>query len=736
MDEVNNYKDNLLKKNNYILINDIYFDGVSNCKVRMKGKYLRKCNLNVKIDNIIYPLSDNIVLDKNYVVDRILNKKSDKIDVYVSLPNYAKKLELYVNNKKILEKDVSILFRLFSKAKKFFQRIFHVVFRIPKIIVKTIKLMWQRHHFIVPPRMIKQYFSSFKNNISNKNIDELFYNSLIDSDYRKWLDEQDEEVIYQNLKYKPLISLIIPVYNVEKELLEECLDSILNQSYSNFEICIADDHSTNEGTLKTLKEYEKKDKRIHVIYRKENGHISEASNSAISIAKGEFIGLVDNDDVIEKDALYYVVEELNCDKNLDMIYSDEDKLDFDGERCFPHFKSDFAIDTLLSSNYICHFTVLRKSIVEELGGFRSEYNGAQDYDLFLRVIDKTRKIAHIPKVLYHWRMTKGSTSSSGSHKNYAYEAGKLALEDYFERNHVEAKVHLIGEPQMYKIEYLYKKEPSISIIIPTKDKAKVLDTCLKSIYEKTNYQNYEVIVIDNNSKEEETFELMQLYKSRQNNFFYYRYECEFNYSYLNNEAVRKANGDYIVLLNNDTEVISENWLHDMVGYAMQEHIGCVGAKLLYPNRTIQHAGVVVGVGGIAMHANVSTGEDQFGYFGRLISVYDWSCVTAACLMVKKSKYLKVEGLDEKLKVAYNDVDFNLKLLECGYSHVVLPQVKLFHYESLSRGNDMREDQIKRFKEETDYMCDKWQTKLLHDKYYNDNMSYEYAFRLDRKESKE
>ncbi|MCI6265426.1 MAG: glycosyltransferase [Erysipelotrichaceae bacterium] len=719
-----------------VLIERIYFDGVSQCKVRIKGKYLKKCNLNVKIDGETYPLIDNIVLDKKYVVDRIRNKKSNQIDVYVSLSNHARKLELYVDNKKILEKNVSILSRLFSKVKIFIQRIFHVVLRIPKIIVKTIKLMWQRHHFIVPPRMIKQYFSSFKNNLSNKNIDELFYNPLVDSDYRKWLEEQEEDIIYQDLKYKPLISLIIPVYNVEKNLLEECLDSILNQSYSNFEICIADDYSTNEETLKTLKEYEEKDKRIHVIYRKENGHISEASNSAISIARGEFIGLVDNDDVIEKDALYYVVEELNRDKNLDLIYSDEDKLDFDGKRCFPHFKSDFALDTLLSSNYICHFTVLRKKIVDELGGFRSKYNGAQDYDLFLRVIDKTRKIAHIPKILYHWRMTKGSTSSSGSHKNYAYEAGKLALEDYLKRNKILAKVHLIGEPQMYSLEYLYKKEPSISIIIPTKDKAKVLDTCLKSIYEKTNYQNYEVIVIDNNSVEEETFSLLKSYQEEHDNFKYFTYNCEFNYSYLNNEAVRKVTGDYIVLLNNDTEVISENWLHDMVGYAMQEHIGCVGAKLLYPNRTVQHAGVVIGVGGIAMHANVSTGEDNFGYFGRLVSVYDWSCVTAACLMIKKSKYLSVDGLDEKLKVAYNDVDFNLKLLEMGYSHVVLPQVKLFHYESLSRGNDMREDQIKRFKEETDYMCNKWKIKLLRDKYYNDKMSYGYAFRLDKKGSKE
>lgn len=716
---------------NDVLIEEIYVDGIRNCKVRIRGKYLKRCNLNVKIDDVTYPLVQNIVLDKEYVVKRINHVKSDMIDLYVELPKGAKKIQIFIDKKKIIEKNVSFLARVESRMVYSLKRLLQIIKRIPKIVVKTVKLMWTRHHFLVPPRMFKQYFHSLKNNVSNKNIDELFYNPLVDSDYRKWLEEQDENVVYEKLKYNPLISFIIPVYNVSRELLCECLDSIINQSYQNFEICLADDCSTNEETLATLREYEKKYDKVKVVYRKENGHISEASNSALEIASGEFIGLVDNDDVLAKDALYYIAKELNRDKTLDMIYTDEDKLDFDGQRCFPHFKSDFALDTFLSSNYICHFTVLRKKIVKKIGGFRSEYNGAQDYDLFLRIIDETRKICHIPRVLYHWRMTKGSTSSSGGNKNYAYDAGKGALEDYFQRNKIQSRVHLIGEPQMYRIEYLYKKEPSISIIIPTKDKADVLDVCLKSIYEKTNYQNYEVIVIDNNSCEERTFSLLNNYKSNYDNFKYFTYQCEFNYSYLNNEAVKKASGDYIVLLNNDTEVISENWLHDMVGYASQKHIGCVGAKLLYPNRTIQHAGVVIGVGGIAMHANVSTGENQFGYFGRLVSVYDWSCVTAACLMIKKSKYLEVDGLDESLKVAYNDVDFNLKLLENGYSHVVLPDVKLFHYESLSRGNDMRADQIKRFQEETDYMCDKWGKMLLSDKYYNDNMSYGYAFRLDR-----
>ena len=715
-----------------VKITDVYLDGVLNCKVRIKGKYLKKCKLSLKIDGVDYSLNENIILDKNYVVRRINNIGNDIIDLYVLLPKGGKKLELFVDNKKIRDMNVTLISRVLFKIRVSFKRILQIIKRMPKIMIKTIRLMWNRHHFIVPFRMFKQYVNSFRNNVGSKNIDELFYNPLVDNDYRNWLSEQEDDIVYEKFKYNPLISIVIPVYNVSRELLSECLDSILNQSYDNFEVCLADDFSSNKETLDTLCEYEEKDNRVKVVYRKKNGHISEASNSAIEIASGEFIGLVDNDDVLHKDALYYVVRELNRDKSLDLIYSDEDKLDFDGKRCFPHFKPDFSLDTLLSSNYFCHFTVIRKKIIEEIGGFRSLYNGAQDYDLFLRVVDKTRSISHISRVLYHWRMTVGSTSSSGGNKNYAYEAGKKALEDYFVRNKIKANVHLIGDPQMYRVEYLYDKEPSVSIIIPTKDKALVLDTCLKSIYDKTNYSNYEVIVIDNNSCEEETFDLLKKYESEYDNFKYFTYKCPFNYSYLNNEAVKKCKGEYVVLLNNDTEVISGDWISMMVGYAMQEHVGCVGAKLLYPNHTVQHAGVVIGVGGIAMHANVSTGEEQYGYFGRLVSGYDWSCVTAACLMIKKSKYLEVEGLDEELKVAYNDVDFNLKLMEKGYNNVVLPSVKLFHYESLSRGNDMRDDQIKRFKEETDYMCDKWKDKLLRDKFYNDNLSYYYAFRLDRR----
>ena len=717
--------------NDDVLINKLYIDGINNPKIRLEGLFNDLSKLKANVDGKEYKLNIFNVLDTEYVYNRILKKNQNKFNLVANIPKKSKKLELYYNNKLLLTKNISYKCRIKNRLGLKFTNFFKIISRFPKILKKVIKLMWQRHHFLLPPRLVKQYMGSFVNNLGSKNVDELFYNPLVDSDYRKWLDENRQPVKLRKLNYNPLISIIMPTYNVSSKLLSDCLDSILNQSYTNFEICIADDNSTNSETINTLKKYEKF-KQINVVYRKKNGHISEASNTALSMAKGAFVALIDNDDVLDKNALYYMVESLNQDQTIDMIYTDEDKLDLSGKRCFPHFKPDFSLDTLLSSNYICHFTMIRKKIVDDIGGFRSEYNGAQDYDLFLRVIEKTNRIHHISKILYHWRMTENSTSTTGSNKSYAYIAGKKALEDYFRRNRLNATVSLIGNPQMYQINYLLDKEPRISVIIPTKNKSNILKKCLESIYNRTNYHNFEIIVIDNGSDEKEIVDLLETYKKEYDNFKSYRLECEFNYSYINNYAVSKSDGEYIVLLNNDTEIITSDWLNDMVGYAMQEHIGCVGAKLLYPNKTVQHCGVVTGVGGIAMHANVATGEDNYGYFGRLVSVYDWSCVTAACLMIKKDKFNLVGGLDEKLKVAYNDVDLNLKLIDKGYNNVVLPQVKLFHYESLSRGNDMSNTQKERFTYEINYMCDKWKTKLLRDPFYNINFSHTYAFRLDKK----
>ena len=519
-----------------------------------------------------------------------------------------------------------------------------------------------------------------------------------------------------DFSYRPLISFIVPTYNVSRVLLTECLDSLLNQSYDHFEICISDDHSTLEETLEVLKEYEEKYDKVHVVYRKENGMISEASNTAISIARGEFIALIDNDDTIEKSSLSYVVEALNQNKKLDMIYSDEDKIDFKGNYMEPHFKPDYSPDTLMGVNYICHLCVLRKSLVDKLGGFRREYDGSQDYDLFLRVVESTKEIYHIEKVLYHWRQTATSTAGYLGNKSYAYLAGKRALEDSLKRRKIKGEV--IDNPRVstYLVKYETKR-PLVSVIIPMRDQAKVSRRCFESLYEKNTYSNFEVIVIDNGSEEEETKNLFQEYKKHKN-FKVVRIDQEFNYSALNNEGVKIAKGEYLLFLNNDTEIIQEDTLEWLVGYASQEHIGCVGVKLLYPDKLVQHAGVVLGFGGVAGHIYVANSYHDNGLFGRLVMPYNYTAVTAACLCIKKSKFNEVNGFDEKLKVALNDVDLNLKVLEKGYYNVCLSNVEVIHYESKSRGYEASYEKQERFKKEQEYMKKKWGHTLDRDKYFS------------------
>ena len=723
-----------------VKILDFSVGGIIHPLVNIYCKIYKKNSLKLVVDDNIIDLIDNEEVGTNFVNKLLESENYIKYRYKALIPKNSKSLQLYEITSNgdvlILEKNVSIfkriidglLFKLLSLGRK--------LMRVPRTIVRTLKLMWRRHRLLIPPRLWKQYFHSFFGHISDNNVFERFSDPLDQESYLEWINNEKSKTGNVNddlkvLKYKPLISVVVPVYNANERVLSECIESVLKQTYNHFELCLADDCSTLKETKKCLKKYAKKDKRIKVIFREKNGHISEATNSAISIASGEFIGLLDNDDILSKHALFEVVKALNDDKNLDMIYSDEDKIALNGKRYFPHFKADFSPDSLMSSNYICHFTVLRKSIVDELGGFRSEYNGSQDYDMFLRFTEKTNNIYHIPRILYHWRMIEGSTSNDASSKNYAYDAGKRALEDTLKRRNIKGNVHLIGTPQMYDVEYLYDKEPKISIIIPTKDKVDILSRCIESIYKKTDYKNYEIIVVSNNSSENETFDYLKKVSKEKKNFSYFDLNCEFNYSYINNEAVKKAKGEYVVLLNNDTEVISSNWLHRMVGYAMQEHIGCVGVKLLYPTKTIQHCGVVLGCAGIAAHAFIGSGLENYGYFGKLVAVHDCGAVTAACLMIKKDKYLGVDGLDENLKVAYNDVDLNMKMLEKGYYNVVIPSVMLYHYESISRGNDLSDKNKTRFISEVKYMSDKWGKDKLNDKFYNTNLSNYYPYYLDK-----
>lgn len=519
-------------------------------------------------------------------------------------------------------------------------------------------------------------------------------------------------------KYKPLISICIPVYNVEEKWLRLCLDSVINQYYENWQVCLADDCSTQVKVKEILEEYSQKDSRIKAVYRTENGHISRATNSAVEIAEGEFIALMDNDDEIPKWALYEVVKLLNEYPEADLIYSDEDKISMNGKRTDPHFKPDYSPDTLLSCNYISHLGVYRSSILKEIGGFRVGFEGSQDYDLVLRFTEKTKNIYHIPKILYHWRIIEGSTALGGGEKSYAFTAGFRALEEAIKRREYNAGVYEIENIPYYDVRFYPDKNYLISIIIPTKDKADILEQCLKSIYEKSTYKNYEIIVVDNNSEEKETFELFEKYK-KYDNFRVLEQKIPFNYSKINNAAAAIANGELLLFLNNDIEVISEDWLERMAGEACRKEIGAVGVKLLYPNNTVQHGGVVL-LGGkwIANHIGLGLRDDDYGYFATLYTRRNYSAVTAACMMIKKSVFEEIGGFEEKLTVAYNDVDLCLKAVKAGYYNLYIGGVKLYHYESLSRGYEDSPEKIKRLNEEMNYMIDNWGDLLEKDPCYN------------------
>ena len=665
----------------------------------------------------IITLDDN----KSIVINANLPKNTRKVKVFLIVDDDRYEICNLSNNRlfRIKHKLEGINKKIITKIKIFF----HVLY-------KGTKFMWREYHFLVPPKMIGKYLKDFKRSMHSGDL--RFYDPFNVEEYNKWLKKYQTVTQYSKMKYEPLISILIPVYNIKKEYLSECLDSILNQNYKNFEVCLVDDCSTLEETKKTLEEYKAKDKRIRVKYRKTNGHISNTTNDALKMAKGEFIVLMDDDDLITKDALLENVIALNKDKKIDFIYSDEDKMNKHGQFCDPHFKPDYSPDTLLSLNYFNHLTMIRKSIVEKVGGFEVGLEGAQDHDLYLKVVEQTNNIHHIPKVLYHWRMVEGSTAATISNKSYATDKGKIAIENALKRRKINGHVEKDIPSTYYRVFYDLKKEPLISIIIPTRDYMDITKKCVDSVIEKTTYKNYEIIIANNESKEKETIEFFKEYEKKYKNFKVVDCNIEFNYSKINNLAIKESKGEYIVLLNNDTELLTPEWLTYMVGYASQKHVGCVGAKLLYPeDQTVQHAGVILGLGGIASHASIGEPRDTLGMYGRLRVPYDYAANTAACIMVSRKKFNEVKGLEEDLHVAYNDVDFNLKLLTKGYYNVFLPQVELLHYESKSRGLDTTSEKYKRFLQESKYMLNKWGKLLNNDPFYNKNFTKLMWFKLDK-----
>lgn len=560
-------------------------------------------------------------------------------------------------------------------------------------------------------------------NLEKKLSDNEQYQNFIEIHSSKDASEYTAALKY--FVYQPLISIVIPVYNVDPKWLDICLESITNQYYQNWQICIHDDCSTKAETLECLKKWEKTyPEKIKISFGKENRKIAGATNAAIQMATGEFVALMDNDDELTKDALFEVVSALNKDKSLDFIYSDEDKIETDGSFVEPHFKSDFNLDMLLATNYISHLAAIRKSVGDNIGWFRDGFDGSQDHDLYLRLIDQTRKIYHIPKVLYHWRKIPGSTSSDYEIKSNAWNASKKALEDYLNRNNIIGTVEKGIWEGTFRIQREITDENMVSIIIPFKDKVDLLKVLIPSIFEKTLYSNFEILLVSNNSEKEETFEYVNKVTKENKKIQFFEYNTPFNYSEINNWAVSKTKGEYLLFLNNDMEVITEGWLTELLQHVQRPEVGAAGAKLLYKDKTVQHAGVVVGIGGVAAHIHRLIHENYPGYYGRAAITQNLSACTGACLMVKKEAFIRSGGFDEEnLKVAFNDIDLCLKIREVGYLIVYTPYTKLFHYESISRGKDDTLEKWNRFEEEVYYFQDRWANVLNKgDEYYNKNLS--------------
>ena len=528
------------------------------------------------------------------------------------------------------------------------------------------------------------------------------------------------------LSYKPLLSVVMPVYNAPSEFLRQAIDSVLEQLYAHWELCIADDCSPDPEILRILATYQRKDPRIKVVRRDQNGNVSAASNSALALATGELVALMDHDDVLPAHALYMVAVELNRCPEADIIYSDEDKIDRSNIRYGAYFKSDWNPDLMRGQNMINHLGVYRRSLLVSIGGFRLGYEGSQDYDLALRAVERTtpERIRHIPHVLYHRRVFPQSGSFSASNLPRATRAARRAVQDHLDRLGTGASVvPLPGLDSYSRVIYpLPPVPPPVTLIVPTRDKVELLSQCINSLLARTEYPDFNVIIVNNRSCEAETLAYFASLE-RNSRVKILAFDREFNYSAINNFAIGQARGNVIGLVNNDIRVIEPGWLKEMVSHALRPEVGAVGAKLLYPDDRVQHAGVITGINGVADHAHRFRARHDVGYFGRLVLTQDYSCVTAACLVMRKTVYEEVGGLDEtNLRVSFNDVDLCLRIRDKRYLVVWTPHAELYHVESASRGRDTHPEQAERARNEVRYMKMRWGDSLLCDPYYNPNLS--------------
>lgn len=548
--------------------------------------------------------------------------------------------------------------------------------------------------------------------------------------YDRWIKdfgtlspEQSAEVRQHWQDRGPLISVIMPTYNPDIQHLSAAIESVLNQLYSRVELCIADDASTKPEVRETIKAYALRDPRVKFVFREKNGHISAASNSALALATGAYVALLDQDDLLADYALAAIAKAIEVSPGVGLIYSDEDKINDSGRRFDPHFKPDWNAFLLRSQNYICHLTVIRRSLIEEVGGFRKGFEGSQDHDLVLRCTEKLRadQIAHVPLVLYHWRMHEGSTAQNLGSKPYAQISGCKAIQEHLDRQGVRGTVEMAGP--FYRVRYTLPTQlPRVSIILLTRDRPELLRKCVKSVLDKTSYGNFELIIVDNGTVNSEALLLLDGF-ARDPRVNLLRDPSPFNFSALNNRAVQHATGDYLCLMNNDIEVLQNDWLQEMVSVGAQPNIGAVGARLYYPNGRIQHAGVIIGLGGVAGHPFKQQSKESTHYMSRSHLTQELTAVTGACLLTPKKAYDQVEGLNEtNLAVAYNDIDYCLKIHSAGHKIIYDPHAEFIHHESASRGHEDTPEKKSRLRSEGLYMREKWGVILKQDPAYNPNLT--------------
>ena len=601
--------------------------------------------------------------------------------------------------------------------------------------------MIKRYARHINAKNIKKAITYVKRNGVSKLVHRLRYGSYIaQSDYQTWLFAQ--RVTKKNLEtqsktkfaYSPKISILVATFNTKEEYLKEMIDTVVNQSYSNWELCIADG-STNDFVEKYVHEhYSNYGDKIKFQKLDQNYGISGNTNKAFEMATGDYITVYDHDDTLELDCFYEIVKALQ-EYRYDVLYTDEDKFD-DSTKMYndPNLKPDFSEDLLRSHNYITHLFIVNKKLVDEVGYYNTEFDGSQDYDYIFRCVEKANAVYHIPRILYHWRMHPESTAQNPKSKTYCYDAGKRAIEAHYKRVGVEATVEMMPEPMygMYHTIYSTKDNPLVSILIPNYNHKAILKTCIDSLYNVNTYKNFEIVIVENNSTEKEIFDYYEELKKQHDNIQVVTYKGEFNYSRINNFGMKYTKGDYVLLLNNDTEMISPTALSEMVGCILRPEVGAVGAKLLYEDDTVQHAGVVIGFSGYAGHVNHGINKDDYGYMVRARINCNYSAVTAACMMVKKSVFNQVGGFDEQFVVACNDVDLCLKICKEKYLIVYNAFALWHHYESKSRGyDDASQEKTWRFNKEVEKFQDKWKDVLINgDPFYNSNWNIQYGpFRL-------